>query len=90
MFVDQVFNYLVKMFDMGKVTPEGRDSAMELVTKNVTYKKGLAWTGKFLDTDGKTVVVIYVSVLCDVVSHIPYMYKTLPCKIPCMYTTSPT
>ncbi|KAK7091996.1 hypothetical protein V1264_009607 [Littorina saxatilis] len=51
-FVDQVFSVLIKVFDSSKVTPEARDSAMQLVMKNVTYKTGLSWSGKFLDTDG--------------------------------------
>ncbi|XP_076457084.1 protein unc-45 homolog B-like isoform X2 [Babylonia areolata] len=50
-FVDSVFQMLVKMFDSAKVTPDGRDMAMELVMKNVTYKKGAGWTQKFLDSD---------------------------------------
>ena len=51
-----MFNLLIKMFDSAKVTPEGRDTAMELVTKNITYKTGLGWTGKFLDTDGEMLI----------------------------------
>ncbi|KAL8594973.1 hypothetical protein ACOMHN_038770 [Nucella lapillus] len=50
-FVDQVFQLLIKMFDSSKVTPEGRDLAMELVMKNVTYKRAAGWTQKFLETD---------------------------------------
>ena len=53
--MDTVFNLLVKMFDSSKVTPEGRDAAMELVMKNITYKTGLGWCQKFLDSDGETV-----------------------------------
>lgn len=47
-----MFSMLVKMFENAKVTAEGRDCAMELVMKNVTLRKGLGWTPKFLDTDG--------------------------------------
>nr|KAG5698913.1 hypothetical protein BaRGS_006807 [Batillaria attramentaria] len=40
------------MFDSSKVTADARDCAMELVMKNITWKKGLGWTQKFLDTNG--------------------------------------
>lgn len=52
LFVDTVFPLLIKMFDSSKVTPDTRDCAMELVMKNITWRKGLGWTQKFLDTNG--------------------------------------
>lgn len=52
-YVDQLMNHLVRMIDSGKVTAEGRDFAMELLMKNITMKKGVGWTLKFLDTTGE-------------------------------------
>ncbi|XP_059159909.1 protein unc-45 homolog B-like [Physella acuta] len=51
-FLDEVFKALVKMLVSSKVSAFGRDSAMELITKNVTSKDGLDWTKPFLDTQG--------------------------------------
>ena len=57
-FVDKVFNGLIRMIDSGKVTAECRDAAMELVTKNVTNRRGFGWAQKFLMTDGGLSVLI--------------------------------
>ncbi|KAI8764635.1 protein unc-45 B, partial [Biomphalaria glabrata] len=51
-FLDSVFKCLVKMLVSNKVTAYGRDSAMEIITKNVTSKNGFDWTKPFLDTEG--------------------------------------
>lgn len=45
------------MLASGKVTAFGRDSAMELITKNVTSKDGFDWTKQFLETEGLRFVV---------------------------------
>ncbi|CAL1540162.1 unnamed protein product [Lymnaea stagnalis] len=51
-FLDEVFKALVKMLVNSKVTAYGRDSAIELITKNVTSKDGFDWTKPFMDTQG--------------------------------------
>ncbi|KAH9490560.1 Protein unc-45 B [Bulinus truncatus] len=51
-FVDNLFKALVKMLVNSKVTAYGRDSAMELITKNIVSKDGLDRTKPFLDTEG--------------------------------------
>ncbi|KAL3889632.1 hypothetical protein ACJMK2_001968 [Sinanodonta woodiana] len=50
--IDEVFHVLIVMLESNKVSGYGRDSAMELIIKNVTRKDGLHWTRKFLDTQG--------------------------------------
>lgn len=51
-FIDNVFKSLVKMLQSSKVSGNGRDSAMELIIKNMLRSDGVQWTKKFLDTDG--------------------------------------
>ncbi|XP_048728243.1 protein unc-45 homolog B-like [Ostrea edulis] len=51
-FIDGVFKILVKMLQSNKVSGYGRDSAMELIIKNMLRSDGVQWTRKFLDTDG--------------------------------------
>ncbi|XP_061176890.1 protein unc-45 homolog B-like [Saccostrea echinata] len=51
-FIDSVFKGLVKMLQSNKVSGFGRDSAMELIIKNMLRTDGVQWTRKFLDTDG--------------------------------------
>lgn len=51
-FLKEVFTGLVKMLTNAKVTGWGRDSAMELITKNVVSLSGADWTSPFLDTEG--------------------------------------
>ncbi|XP_005094603.1 protein unc-45 homolog B isoform X2 [Aplysia californica] len=51
-FLKEVFQGLVKMLPSAKVTAHGRDSAMELITKNVVSRTGADWTKHFLDTEG--------------------------------------
>lgn len=52
-FIDNVFKSLVKMLQSSKVSGNGRDSAMELIIKNMLRSDGVQWTKKFLDTDGR-------------------------------------
>lgn len=52
-FIDNVFKSLVKMLQSSKVSGNGRDSAMELIIKNMLRSDGVQWTKKVLDTDGK-------------------------------------
>lgn len=52
-FIDNVFKSLVKMLQSSKVSGNGRDSAMELIIKNMLRSDGVQRTKKFLDTDGK-------------------------------------
>uniref|UniRef100_A0A0B7B3H2 Protein unc-45 homolog B n=2 Tax=Arion vulgaris TaxID=1028688 RepID=A0A0B7B3H2_9EUPU len=51
-FLHEVFKGLIKMLISGKVTSFARDSAMELITKNVTSRTGVDWTKPFLETEG--------------------------------------
>lgn len=51
-FVDQVFMLLINMVGNGKVSAVGRDNAIELLIKHVTWKEGVNWTNKFLKHDG--------------------------------------
>ncbi|XP_048256515.1 protein unc-45 homolog B-like [Haliotis rufescens] len=51
-FVDQVFLLLINMVGNGKVSAVGRDNAIELLIKHVTWKEGVNWTNKFLKHDG--------------------------------------
>ena len=51
-FLDQTFLALIKMLQSNKVSGPGRDSAMELIIKNMLRNDGVQWTKKFLDSDG--------------------------------------
>ncbi|BFZ11471.1 hypothetical protein BsWGS_14510 [Bradybaena similaris] len=51
-FLEEVFKGLIKMLVNAKVSAHGRDSAMELITRNVTSKTGADMTKFFLETPG--------------------------------------
>ncbi|KAK3087864.1 hypothetical protein FSP39_011661 [Pinctada imbricata] len=51
-FLDQTFYALIKMLQSSKISAIGRDSAMELIIKNMLRSDGVQWTKKFLNTDG--------------------------------------
>lgn len=51
--VDQIFNALVKCINSHKLSAHGRDCVLELIIRNITSDQGLAWTRKFLETDGR-------------------------------------
>ena len=42
------------MLQSNKVSGYGRDSAMELIIKNMLRNDGVQWSRKFLDTDGES------------------------------------
>ncbi|CAG5124054.1 unnamed protein product, partial [Candidula unifasciata] len=51
-FLEDIFRSLVKMLVNGKVTACARDSAMELITKNITSQTGVDMTKFFMETQG--------------------------------------
>ncbi|XP_064596944.1 protein unc-45 homolog B-like [Liolophura sinensis] len=50
--VDEIFQALTKMLIHGKVSAIGRDSAMELIIRNIPRLTNIGWTRQFLESDG--------------------------------------
>ncbi|XP_041361777.1 protein unc-45 homolog B-like [Gigantopelta aegis] len=69
-FVEQVFLLLINMIGNAKVSPTGRDNAIELIMKNVTWKDGVNWSKEFLNTEGIEQLLLVAGTL--------EQHKTLP------------
>ena len=58
--VDMFFDALIHMMSHYKVSGIGRDSVLELITKNIDRLSGIHWTRNFLEsTDGECIFMFF-------------------------------